>query len=420
MVKKKVVLAYSGGLDTSMMLKWIQEEYDMGVISCILDVGQQKDLKMVEEKAWNLGVLNHYTFDAKEEFAREYVFPAVKANALYMGTYPVSSSLSRPLIAKKVVEVAELEHADAVAHGCTGKGNDQVRFDITFKAMNPNLQIIAPVREWKFDRNGQIEWAKEHGIPIPVTVDSPYSVDQNLWGRSIEGGVLEHPDQRVPDEGVWEWTADVENAPNEAEFVKIGFHKGVPSSIDDEDMGPVEILQLMNMKGGEHGIGRIEHMEDRVVGLKTRETYETPAAEIIITAHQDLEKMVLTKHQKAFKFQVEHTWASVVYQGLWIDPFKGDLDAFIDSTQQNVTGEVTMKLFKGRAKPVARESPFSLYDYNLASFDINTHYDQGDAVGFINLWGLPSVSAWNLKRKIANEGIPEPKKKVVPVPTGDS
>ncbi|MBC8223326.1 argininosuccinate synthase [Candidatus Bathyarchaeota archaeon] len=420
MVKKKVVLAYSGGLDTSMMLKWIQEEYGMDVISCILDVGQQTDLKAVEEKAWNLGVLNHYTFDGKEEFAREYVFPAVKANALYMGTYPVSSSLSRPLIVKKIVEVAEMEDADAVAHGCTGKGNDQVRFDLTFKALNPDLQIIAPVREWKFDRNSQIEWAKEHGIPIPVTADSPYSVDQNLWGRSIEGGILEHPDQMAPDEGVWEWTVDVEDAPDEPEYVKIGFHKGVPSSIDGEDIGPVEILQLLNKKGGEHGIGRIEHMEDRVVGLKTRETYEIPAAEIIINAHQDLEKMVLTKHQKAFKFQVEHTWASIVYQGLWIDPFKQDLDAFIDSTQQNVTGEVTMKLFKGAAKPVARESPFSLYDYNLASFDINTHYDQGDAVGFINLWGLPSVSAWNLKRKIADEGIQELKKKVVPVPTGDS
>ncbi|MBQ04659.1 argininosuccinate synthase [Candidatus Bathyarchaeota archaeon] len=419
MVKKKVVLAYSGGLDTSMMLKWIQEEYKMDVISCILDVGQQKDLKVVEEKAWALGVLNHYTFDAKEEFAREYVFPAIKANALYMGTYPVSSSISRPLIAKKVVEVAEIEDADAVAHGCTGKGNDQVRFDLTFKAMNPHLQIIAPVREWKFDRNGQIAWAKEHGIPIPVTVDNPYSVDQNLWGRSIEGGILEHPDQMVPDEGVWEWTVDVEEAPNKAEYVKIGFHKGVPSSINGENMGPVEILLLLNIKGGEHGIGRIEHMEDRVVGLKTMETYETPAAEIILAAHHDLEKMVLTKHQKSFKFQIDHTWANIVYQGLWIDPFKEDLDAFIDSTQRNVTGEVTMELFKGRAKPVARVSPLSLYDYNLASFDINTHYDQGDAVGFINLWGLPSVSAWNLKRKIEAKGINELKKRVVSVPIGD-
>jgi argininosuccinate synthase len=419
MSKSKVVLAYSGGLDTSMMLKWIQEEYDMDVISCIVDVGQGKDLKAVEEKAWNLGVLNHYTFDAKEEFAREYVFPAIKANALYMGTYPVSSSISRPLIAKKVVEVAEVEGAQAVAHGCTGKGNDQVRFDMTFKALNPDLKIIAPVREWKFDRHSQIEWAKEHGVPVPVTADSPYSIDQNLWGRSIEGGILEHPDVRAPSD-IWEWTVDVENAPDEPDYVKIGFDAGVPISIDGEDVGPVELLQKLNEAGGAHGIGRIEHMEDRVVGLKTRETYETPAAEIVLSAHEDLEKMVLTRHQKMFKFQVENTWATIVYQGLWVDPFKRDLDAFIDSTQENVTGEVTMKLFKGSAKPVARESPLSLYDYNLASFDINTHYDQGDAIGFINLWGLPSVSAWNLKRKIAEEGIKEAGKKVVPVPTGDT
>jgi argininosuccinate synthase len=391
----------------------------MDVISCILDVGQQKDLKAVEEKAWSLGVLNHYTFDAKEEFAREYVFPAIKANALYMGTYPVSSSISRPLIAKKVIEVAEMEDADAVAHGCTGKGNDQVRFDLTFKALNPDMKIIAPVREWKFDRHSQIDWAKEHGVPVPVTADSPYSIDQNLWGRSIEGGVLEHPDMIAPGD-IWEWTVDVEDAPNEPDYVKIDFHKGVPVSIDGDDIGPAEILEKLNKMGGKHGIGRIEHMEDRVVGLKTRETYETPGAEIILTAHQDLEKMVLTRHQKMFKFQVEHTWATIVYQGLWVDPFKQDLDAFIDSTQENVTGEVTMKLFKGSAKPVARESPLSLYDYNLASFDINTHYDQGDAVGFINLWGLPSVSAWNLKRKVADEGIKEIRKKVVPVPTGDT
>jgi argininosuccinate synthase len=419
MSKGKVVLAYSGGLDTSMMLKWIQEEYDMDVISCIVDVGQGKDMKAVEEKAWNLGVLNHYTFDAKEEFAREYVFPAIKANALYMGTYPVSSSISRPLIAKKVVEVAEVEGAQAVAHGCTGKGNDQVRFDLTFKALNPGLKIIAPVREWKFDRHSQIQWAKEHGVPVPVTADSPYSIDQNLWGRSIEGGILEHPDVKAPGD-IWEWTVDVEDAPDEPEYVKIGFDAGVPVSIDGEDAGPVELLQKLNEAGGAHGIGRIEHMEDRVVGLKTRETYETPAAEIVLSAHEDLEKMVLTRHQKMFKFQVENTWATIVYQGLWVDPFKKDLDAFIDSTQENVTGEVTMKLFKGSAKPVARESPLSLYDYNLASFDINTHYDQGDAVGFINLWGLPSVSAWNLKRKIADEGIKEAGKKVVPVPTGDA
>jgi len=419
MPKDKVVLAYSGGLDTSMMVKWLQMEYKMDVITCNLDLGQGKERKGIEEKAWKLGAINHYTFDAKEEFANGYIFPAIKANALYMGTYPVSSSLSRHLIASKVVEVAEMEDAQAVAHGCTGKGNDQVRFDLTFKALNPKLKIIAPVREWKFDRHSQIQWAKDHEVPVPVTADSPYSIDENLWGRSIEGGLLEHPDKMVPGD-IWDWTVDVENAPDEPDYVKIGFNKGVPVSLDGVDYKPVEIIQKLKQLGGKHGIGRIEHMEDRVVGLKTRETYEVPAAEIILNAHQDLEKMVLTRHQKMFKYQVDHMWATVVYQGLWIDPFKQNLDAFIDSTQENVTGTVTMKLFKGSAKPVSRESPLSLYDYNLASFDINTYYDQGDAVGFINLWGLPSVSAWNLKRKVAEEGIKEMGKKVVPVPTGDS
>jgi argininosuccinate synthase len=419
MSKDKVVLAYSGGLDTSMMVKWLQMEYGMDVVTVNLDVGQGKERKGIEEKAWNLGVVNHYTFDAKLEFAMNYIFPAIKANALYMETYPVSSSLSRPLIATKVVEVAEMEDAQAVAHGCTGKGNDQVRFDLTFKALNPKMKIIAPVREWKFDRNSQIKWAKDHGVPVPVTADNPYSIDENLWGRSIEGGMLEHPDEMVPGD-IWDWTVDVENAPDEPDYVNIGFHKGVPVSLDGVDCKPVELIQKLKQLGGKHGIGRIEHMEDRVVGLKTRETYEVPAAEVILNAHHDLEKMVLTRHQKMFKYQVDHMWATVVYQGLWVDPFKQDLDAFIDSTQENVTGTVTMKLFKGSAKPVSRESPLSLYDYNLASFDINTHYDQGDAVGFINLWGLPSVSAWNLKRKVAEEGIKEMGKKVVPVPTGDS
>lgn len=419
MPNDKVVLAYSGGLDTSMMVKWLQMEYGVDVITVNLDVGQGKERKGIEEKAWKLGVINHYTFDAKEEFATNFIFPAIKANALYMGTYPVSSSLSRPLIASKVVEVAEMEDARAVAHGCTGKGNDQVRFDLTFKALNPKLKIIAPVREWKFDRHSQIQWAKEHGVPVPVTVDSPYSIDENLWGRSIEGGMLEHPDKMVPSD-IWDWTVDVEDAPDEPDYVKIGFHKGVPVSLDGIDHKPVELIQKLKQLGGKQGIGRIEHMEDRVIGLKTRETYEVPAAEIILNAHQDLEKMVLTRHQKMFKYQVDNMWATVVYQGLWVDPFKQDLDAFIDSTQENVTGVVTMKLFKGSAKPVSRESPLSLYDYNLASFDINTHYDQGDAVGFINLWGLPSVSAWNLKRKVEEEGIKEMGKKVVPVPTGDS
>jgi len=419
MTKDKVVLAYSGGLDTSMMVKWLQQEYDMDVITCNLNVGQDKETKGIEEKAWAMGAINHYSFDAREEFAKEYIFPAIKANALYMGTYPVSSSLSRPLISKKLVEVAEMEDAQAVAHGCTGKGNDQVRFDITIKALNPKLKVIAPVREWKFDRSSQIEWAKEHGVPIPVTAESPYSIDENLWGRSVEGGILEHPDVQVPKE-VWDWTTPVELAPDEPTYIKIGFKEGVPVSLDNVEYKAHELIKKVRDISGVHGIGRIEHMEDRIVGLKTRETYEVPAAETIINAHVDLEKMVLTRHQKLLKMDMDNKWATAVYQGLWVDPYKEDLDVYINHTQKNVTGSVTMKLFKGQAKPVSRESPFSLYDYNLASFDINTHYDQGDALGFINLWGLPSVTAWNLKRKIADEGIKEMGKKVVPVPTGDS
>ena len=413
MAKKKIVLAYSGGLDTSVMLKWLQEQYKSDVVSVTLDVGQGDDLKKIEEKAWKLGVLNHYTFDAKQEFAAEYVWPAIKANALYMDTYPISSSLSRPLIAKKMVEVAEMEDAYAVAHGCTGKGNDQVRFDVTVRALSPKLTIIAPVREWKFDRHGEILWAKEHDIPVPVTVDSPYSIDQNLWGRSMEGGVLEEPNKEVPKE-VWGWTTPVELAPNEPDYLTIGFKKGVPVSLDAVEMDPVSILEKVHKAGCKHGIGRIEHMEDRTVGLKSRETYEVPAAEIILNAHKDLEKMVLTIHQMLMKREIDHKWATLVYQGLWVDPLKKDLDAFIDSSQEHVTGWVTMKLFKGTAKPVKRDSQFSLYDYNLTSFDINTSSDQGDAVGFINLWGLPSTTAWSLKHKALEGELKEQEEKVAP------
>lgn len=398
MAKKKVVLAYSGGLDTSVMLKWIQEQYDSDVISVILDVGQGKILESVEEKAWSLGVLNHYSIDAKEEFAREYVFQAIKANALYMGTYPVSSSLSRPLIAKKLVEVAEAEGAEAVAHGCTGKGNDQVRFDVSIKSLNPDLQIIAPVREWNMGREEEIIWAKEHGVPVPVTASSPYSIDQNLWGRSIESGRIEYPNEEPPAE-IWEWTANIEDTPDEAEYLKIGFHEGVPVSLNGKDMGPVELIEKVKLESGRHGVGRIEHMEDRIVGLKSREVYEVPAAMTLLAAHKDLEKMVLTRHQNLFKMQIDNQWAVVVYSGIWMDPFKSDLDAYIDKSQEYVTGEVTMKLFKGNARPVARDSMYSLYDRNLTSFDITTEYDQKDAVGFIALWGLPTVSAWALRRK---------------------
>ncbi len=398
MAKKKVVLAYSGGLDTSVMLKWIQEQYESDVISVTLDVGQGKDMEAIEEKAWKLGVLNHYSIDAKEEFVSGYVVPAIKANALYMDTYPVSSSLSRPLIASKLVEVAEKEGAQAVAHGCTGKGNDQVRFDITIKSLNQDLEVIAPVREWNMTRDKEIEWAKEHGVPVPVTADSPYSVDQNLWGRSIECGVLEHPDVEPPSE-VYEWTAPIEETPDEPEYVTIGFEEGAPTSLNGVKMSTLELIEKVQIIAGKHGVGRIDHMEDRIVGLKSREVYEAPAATVILKAHADLEKMVLTRHEKLFKRHVDHEWAVLTYTGLWMDPLKEALDAFIDKTQERVMGEVKLKLFKGNAQVVGRSSPFSLYDLSLATYDIDTTFDQKAAVGFIELWGLPTVTAWTLKKK---------------------
>lgn len=395
---KKVVLAYSGGLDTSVILKWLQEQYGCQVISVTLDVGQGKDLKAVEEKAWKLGVLNHYSIDAKEEFINGYVVPAIKANALYMDTYPVSSSISRPLIASKLVEVAEKEGAQAVAHGCTGKGNDQVRFDVTIKSLNPDLEIIAPIREWNMTRDKEIEWAKEHNVPVPVTASSPYSIDQNLWGRSIECGIIEHPDVEPPAE-VFEWTTPIEETPDKPEYVTIGFEKGAPVSLNGEEMAPVKIIEKVQGVAGKHGVGRIDHMEDRIVGLKSREVYECPASTVILKAHTDLEKMVLTRHEKLFKRYVDHEWAVLVYNGLWMDPLKEALDAFIEKTQEKVTGEVTLKLFKGNAQVTGRSSPFSLYSLSLATYDISTTFNQTAAIGFIELWGLPTVTSWALKKK---------------------
>jgi len=395
---KKVVLAYSGGLDTSVILKWLQEKYDCQVISVTLDVGQGKDLKAVEEKAWKLGVINHYSIDAKEEFTNGYVTPALKANALYMDTYPVSSSISRPLIASKLVEVAAKEGAQAVAHGCTGKGNDQVRFDVTIKSLNPDLEIIAPVREWSMTRDKEIEWAKEHEVPVPVTASSPYSIDQNLWGRSIECGILEHPDVEPPSE-VFEWTTPIEDTPDKPEYITIGFEKGVPVSLNGEKMAPVKLIEKVQDIAGKHGVGRIDHMEDRIVGLKSREVYEAPAATTLLKAHGDLEKMVLTRHEKLFKRSVDHEWAVLVYNGLWMDPLKEALDAFIEKTQERVTGEVTLKMFKGNVQVTGRSSPYSLYSLSLATYNIDTTFNQTAAVGFIELWGLPTVTSWALKKK---------------------
>jgi len=393
-----VVLAYSGGLDTSVSIKWIQEKYDADVITATLDVGQQDDLRAIEEKAKKLGVLRHYSIDAKHEFTTKYVFPAIKANALYEGKYPVSSALSRPLIASKIVDVAKKEGAVAVAHGCTGKGNDQVRFDVTIRSLAPDLKIIAPVREWKLNRDEEIKFAEANGIPISVDMNSPYSVDQNLWGRSIECGVLEFPDHEPPEE-VFEWTVPPEKSPDKPEYVTLSFQNGVPYAINEEDTDPAVLIETLNKIAGKHGVGRIDHMEDRLVGIKSREVYECPASTVLLEAHTDLEKIVLTRHEVLFKQQIDDQWTFMAYTGLWMDPLREDLEAFINTTQERVHGEVKVKLYKGGFRVVGRSSPMSLYDLNLATYNIRTTFDQSWSPGFIELWGLPTRVSNILKAK---------------------
>jgi len=394
-----VVLAYSGGLDTSVMIKLIKEKYGAEVITVTLDVGQQKNIKAIEEKAKSLGVLKHYSIDARHEFSTRHIFPAIKANALYEGKYPVSTALSRPLIASKVVDIAKKEGATAVAHGCTGKGNDQVRFDVTIKSLEPDLKIIAPVREWNLARDEEIKFAKANKIPIPVDITNPYSVDQNLWGRSIECGVLEYPDQEPPEE-VFEWTVSPERSPDKPEYIILKFENGVPTAINGRNMDPVELVETLNKVAGENGVGRIDHIEDRLVGIKSREVYECPAATVITEAHKDLEKMVLTRHEVLFKQQIDAQWTFIVYTGLWMDPLREDLEGFINKTQERVYGEVRLKLYKGGVRVVGRSSAFSLYNLNLATYNIETDFDQALSKGFIELWGLPTVLAWSHKKKV--------------------
>jgi argininosuccinate synthase len=390
----KVVLAYSGGLDTSVAIKWLEEKYDARVVTLTVDVGQQEDLKAIEEKAKMLGVERHYNIDAKAEFAKDYVYPSIKANGLYEGKYPLSTALARPLIASKLVEVALKEGADAVAHGCTGKGNDQVRFDVTVKALAPQLKIIAPVREWNLSREEEIKYAKERGVPVEER-KSVFSIDQNLWGRSIESGPLEQPDFEPP-EDAFEWVRPLSKTPDEPAYVELKFEGGVPVSIDGAEMSPVELISYLNEKAGMHGVGVIDHIEDRLVGIKSREVYECPAAVCIIEAHKDLEKMVLTRHQLMFKELVDREWAWLVYSGLWVDPLRRNLDAFIDSTQKAVNGSVRLKLYKGGLRVVGRRAEKSLYDIKLATYDKTSVFQQRAAEGFINLWGLPSTTAYQL------------------------
>ncbi|MDG6903917.1 MAG: argininosuccinate synthase [Nitrososphaerota archaeon] len=393
-MRRTVALAFSGGLDTSVCVKWLQEKYDAEVITVTLDLGQKDDMGGIEERSRQIGARNHYTIDAKEEFVRDYVFPSVKANALYEEKYPLGTALGRPLIGKKLVEVAEKEGATAVAHGCTGKGNDQVRIDVTVRAMNPSLQVIAPVREWNMSRDEEIAYAQQRGLPVKPS-KSIFSVDQNIWGRSVESGPLENPDTEPP-EDAFEWTASPEEAPDEPGYLELGFQEGVPTRMDGKAMEPLELVSRVNEVAGAHGVGRIDHIEDRLVGIKSREVYECPAASVIIEAHRDLEKLVLTRHELAFKAQVEREWAWLVYSGLWLEPLRPALDRFIAATQHRVTGSVKVKLYKGGARVVGRSSDYSIYDVGLATYGRGSTFDQMSAVGFIELWGLQSRVASGL------------------------
>lgn len=396
MSKDKIVLAYSGGLDTSVAIQWMKEKYSVEIITATVDVGQGDDMVSIEKKAKATGAVKHYSIDAKKEFVENYVFPSVKANALYEGKYPLSTAIGRPLIAAKLVEVARKENASAVAHGCSGRGNDQVRFDVTIRALAPDIKIIAPIREWNLARNEEIKYAKAHGIPVPVTIESPYSIDQSLWGRAIECGVLEDPFAEPPEE-VFEWTSSVEKAPSEPAVVSLEFEEGVPVAIDGKKLDPVTLVLQLNEIAGKHGVGRIDHIEDRMVGIKSREVYECPAATVILEAHKDLEKSVLTRHELAFKEQVDAEWTFLAYAGLWMDPLREDLEAFIDASQKGVNGKVKVKLHKGSLRVVGRTSPASLYDKNLASYNLEGTFDQRWAEGFIRAWGMPTEKARNLR-----------------------
>jgi argininosuccinate synthase len=396
-MKDTVILAYSGGLDTSVLIKWLQENCNVDVITFTMELGQKSNLDKVEEKANSLGAKKHYSIDGTKEFITEYVFPAIKANALYESKYPMGTALGRPLIAKKLVEIAQKEGAIAVAHGCTGKGNDQVRFDITVKALAPDLKVMAPVREWGMCREEEIKYAKEKSITIPHLSD-PYSIDENIWGRSIECGPLENADQE-PLEEIYTVTTSPENAPDTPEYVSICFDAGVPVALNGKKLDPVALIEKLNEIAGKHGVGRVDHIEDRLVGIKSREIYENPAAEVLIEAHKDLEKLVLTRHELEFKKMIDEKWAWMVYTGLWIDPLREALDGFINKTQERVCGEVKMKLYKGRCWSAGRSSPMSLYDKNLATYEVETSFNQASAEGFIELWGLPTRVATQLKEK---------------------
>jgi argininosuccinate synthase len=395
----RVCLLYSGGLDTSVMLKWIQEQYGAELVAVTINLGQPgEDFGVVKGKALDLGAIDCRVVDAREEFARDYVLPAIKANALYGGGYPLFTALARPLIAKIAVGVARETGCDTIAHGCTGKGNDQVRIEGTVAALAPELKIIAPVRDWKMGREEEIQYARDHGIPIKGGTEAPpYSIDDNIWGRSSEGRVIEDLSE-PPRRDVFQLITPPEEAPDVPEEVTVGFEAGAPVSLNDERLGLVELIERAAAIGCRNGVGFVDHIEDRIVGLKVRDLYEVPAAAILLTAHKELEKLVSTRHQNLFKPQLENQWAFMAYAGLWQEPLMDDINAYMDRANERVTGEITLKLYKGNVTPIKRASPYALYDAALASFtESGGLFSQHASPGFIELWTLQSRMAYEIK-----------------------
>jgi argininosuccinate synthase len=397
----RVLLLYSGGLDTSVMVKWIQERYGAEVVTLTVNLGQPgEDWEVIEGKARDLGAVETLLVDARQEFAREYVLRAIRANALYGGGYPLFTALGRPLIAELAVEAAREHGCDTIAHGCTGKGNDQVRIEATIATLDPELKVIAPVREWQMGREEEIAYAREHGILVKGGTESaPYSIDDNLWGRSSEGRTIEDLAEPPPDD-VFQLVTRPEQAPDEPQMVRVGFEAGCPVSLDGERLELVELLEVAAEIGGRHGVGIVDQIEDRIVGLKVRDLYEVPAAEIVLTAHRELEKLVCTIHQNNFKGSLDSHWAYLCYAGLWHEPLRSDLDAFMEAVNRYVTGEVTIKLYRGSATAVARSSPNALYDRSLASFgESGGEFSQQASPGFIELFTLQSRLAHRVRRR---------------------
>lgn len=403
MKKPRIVVAYSGGLDTSVMVKWLIERYNADVITATGNLGQQKELKGLQEKAYKTGALKVYIKELTKEFVEEYVFPALKAGALYEKSYPMATSLGRPLLAKFLVEVALREKADMVAHGCTGKGNDQVRFEVSIAALAPDLKVIAPLREWEFKSRGEeIAYARKQGIPVAATVSSPYSVDENIWGTSIECGVLEDPMVEPPADA-YQRTVAPERAPNKPEYVTLDFDRGIPVALNGKRMNPVQLIHTLNETGGAHGVGRIDLVENRLVGIKSREIYEAPAATILHFAHTELERLTLDKSVFHLKNQLAQEYANLVYNGLWFSPLREALDAFVDETQRVVSGRVKVKLWKGSVSVAGRSSPHSLYNPKLATYSEEDQFDHKASEGFIKIFGLPIKTFHRVTRRNSSQ-----------------